>query len=98
MIHILLNAAYSANSNNFQAAFRRCITTEIWVETQTNPCKGVMQYVEVGGVTLRVFSLYIIVFVLLRTHSFICLRCYVTLLTDVVKLHIDTHTITDTHT
>ena len=57
MIHILINAAYSVNSNNFQAVFRRCITTEIRVETQTNLCISVMYYVSVRQVTLRVFGL-----------------------------------------
>jgi aspartate oxidase len=57
MIHVFLDAAHSANSNNFQAVFRRCITTKIWVETQTNPCVGVMHYVAVGQVTVRVFGL-----------------------------------------
>jgi len=101
MIHVFLNASHSANSNNFQALFRRCITTKIWVETQTNPCIGVMHYVAVGQVALRVFGLFlcIIFSVMLHIHPVICLRCYGTLLIDIVKLHVDTHrhTQTDTH-
>ena len=57
MIHILPNTAYPANSNNFLAVFRRCITTEILSETQTNPCTVVMHCVALGQVTVRVCGL-----------------------------------------
>jgi hypothetical protein len=57
MIHKLPNATYSANYNSFQAVFRHCITTEIRVETQTNPCTGVRHYVAMGQVIVRVFGL-----------------------------------------
>jgi len=77
MIHILPNAAYRANSNNFLEVFRRCTTTEIWSETQTNPCRVVMHCVAVGQVTVRIcgLSFVIIVSVTLRTHPLIYIRC-----------------------
>jgi hypothetical protein len=53
MIYILPNANY----NKFQAVFRRCITTEIRVETLTNPCTGVMHYSAVGQVFGLSFAL-----------------------------------------
>ena len=53
MIYILPNA----NSNKFQAVFRRCITTKIRVETLANPCTGVMHYFAVGQVFGLSFAL-----------------------------------------
>jgi uncharacterized membrane protein len=79
--------------------YHRCITARIRVETQTNSCTVAMHYVAVGtGYFPRIWSfLCIIVSVMLRSHPVIYLRCFVTLVTDTVKLHLDTHTYTDTH-